>query len=85
MVDEDSPHQLRSHAEELCAVLPPDALLIDQFEIRLVHEPRCLQRVTRPLVTEVAGSNAVQLRINAPPAAVSCGNGSGIRARRSSS
>ena len=64
MIDQDSPHHLRGHAKELRAILPAHAFLIDQFEIGLVHEPRRLQRVTRPLVAEVPGGNAVQLRLD---------------------
>ena len=37
VIDQDSPHQLRGHAEELRAVLPACVVLIDQFEISLVH------------------------------------------------
>lgn len=38
VIDQDSPHQLRGDAKELRAVLPVRAVLIDQFQIGLVHE-----------------------------------------------
>jgi hypothetical protein len=64
MVDQDSPHQLRRDAKELRAVLPADALLIDELEIGFVHETRGLQRVPWPLVKEVAGGDVAQLPID---------------------
>ena len=44
-IDEDAPHDLRRHAKELAAVLPHDTTLIDQPQVRLVHERRRLQGI----------------------------------------
>ena len=50
MIDEDPPHHHRGHANELGAVLPVVHLpLVDQPEIRLVHERGGLQGVVEPL------------------------------------
>ena len=48
-IDEDAPHHLGRHREELRAVLPDGAILIDQTKVDLVHERRRLQRLTRAL------------------------------------
>jgi hypothetical protein len=59
MVDQNPPHELRRHAEEVCPILPLDALLADEPEIRLVHQASRRQRVVRAFVPEIP---------NGPPA-----------------
>jgi hypothetical protein len=55
VVHENAPHHLRSHTEELRAVVPLGAALVDEPEIRLVDERRGLERVLLSLATHRAG------------------------------
>jgi hypothetical protein len=54
VIDEDPPHHHRGHANELGAVLPVHQPLVDQPEIRLVHERGGLQGVVEPLAAKNA-------------------------------
>src|SRR5262249_20858174 len=63
-IDENAPHHLRRDGEELRAVLPLRAPLIDETQIRLVHERGWLQRVALPLSTKVRGSTVPQLFVD---------------------
>ena len=40
MIDEQPPHHVRRDGEEVRAVLPPHAALVDQLQVGLVHERR---------------------------------------------
>jgi hypothetical protein len=64
MVDENAAHQLRRDAEEMRAVAPLDAPLVDQSKVRLVHERRGLQRVSRTFTPHRAARLTMQLRID---------------------
>ena len=61
MVNEHPPHQPRGNREEVCPILPVDALRVHQPHVRLVHQRSGLQRVTRPLVPHAPFGDAVQL------------------------
>ena len=52
VIDQDAPHDVRGGAEEVDAVLPADAALIDQLEVDLVHERRRRERVIGPLAAQ---------------------------------
>jgi hypothetical protein len=54
-IDQDAPHHLTRHPEELPTVLPHDPPLIDQSHIRLVHERRRLQRVPAAFAAQLPG------------------------------
>ena len=57
VIDQDPAHHLRRNAVEVRAILPDDALLPDQSQIRLVDECRRLKGVVRPFAAEI-GSRA---------------------------
>jgi hypothetical protein len=52
VIDQDPPHHHRRHPHELGTVLPVHPALIDQPEIRLVHECGGLQGMTGALADE---------------------------------
>ena len=56
VIHEDAPHHHGRQSHELRAIRPVHFPLIEQPHIGLVNERRRLQRVSRPLATEVAGS-----------------------------
>ena len=64
MIDENAPHHLRDHRQELSAILPPRVLLIGEAKIRLVYERRRLQRVPGAFAPELRGGTAAQLAID---------------------
>ena len=64
MVDEDPPHELRRHAEELRAIEPRHALLAHQADVGLVHERRRLQCVIAALAPQVGGGPLSKLLID---------------------
>ena len=64
MVNENATHGLRGNAEELRAIAPLDTTLIDETQIRFVHECGGLKRVFAGLSAHGARGLPVQLRIN---------------------
>ena len=66
MVDEHAPDGLRRDREEVRPPLPIRALLVDEPHVGLVHERRGLQRVVRPLLTQAALGDRVQLSVQEP-------------------
>ena len=64
VVDQDPAHGLGGDREEVAAVLPGDARLVDEAEIRLVDDGRRLERVARALSPELALGDLAQLRID---------------------
>jgi hypothetical protein len=63
-IDEDAAHHLRGDAEELTAVLPRRAVLVDEFQVRLVHERRRFQRVIRPFPAHVGARAPAQISVD---------------------
>ncbi len=63
-VDEDPPHQLRGHREEVRAILPAHPLVIDQAQIRLIDELGGLQAMAAALPAHVASGEPMQLVID---------------------
>ena len=59
LVDENPPHQLGSHREEVPAVLPVDLALPEKAEIRLVDDGGRLQVVVPPFAGEMARRNGL--------------------------
>jgi hypothetical protein len=55
VVDEDATHHLGRDAQEMGAVLPDDALLIDEAQVGLVNERGGLERVPRLLPAQEGG------------------------------
>jgi len=64
VIDENAPHHLRDHRQELCPVLPVGIPLIDEAEIRLVHEGRRLQGVSCAFAPELCSGTSPQLTIH---------------------
>jgi hypothetical protein len=56
VVDEDAPHHLGRHSEEVRAILPIGVSLIDESEVRLVDQGRRLQDVPGALVLQLAAA-----------------------------
>ena len=63
-VNEDAPHHLRRDGEELRTILPGRAALIDEPDVRLVHERGRLKGVVRPLAPQVRRGAATKLAIH---------------------
>jgi len=64
VVHEDTAHHAGSDAEEVAAILPLDASLVDETQIRLVHQRRRLQRVIGPLAAKMGAGQPAQLVID---------------------
>ena len=65
MIDQTGANAVRGHGEEVGAILPLRArLLLRESQVRFVNQRGGLQRVPRPLTTQVAGRDAPQLRID---------------------
>jgi hypothetical protein len=64
VIDENAPHGLGGDTEELRAVLPLGASLVDEPEVRFVDERRGLQGVIVRFTPHCSGRLAVQLGIN---------------------
>ena len=63
-IDEDAPHHLRRDRQELGAVLPRRATLIDETQIRLVYERGRLKGVALSFLTQVRGRAVPQLLVD---------------------
>jgi hypothetical protein len=64
VVDEDAAHHLRGHADELRAVLPARAPLVNHQQVRLVDEGGRLERVVGALAPEVVAGQPPQLVVD---------------------
>jgi hypothetical protein len=64
VVHEDAAHHVRGDADELRAVPPIDATLVDEPEVGFVHERCGLERVTAALFAEEVGGEAAQFAVN---------------------
>ena len=64
VIDENAAHHLRDHRQELCPVLPVGIPLIDETEIRLVHEGGRLQGVSCAFAPELCSGTPPQLAIH---------------------
>src|SRR6185369_3510031 len=63
-VNEDAPHNLRGHAEEVRAVLPAHCFPVDQADVSFVDERGGLQEMVRALAAHVALGEPVELSMN---------------------
>jgi hypothetical protein len=64
VIDQDVSHHTCGDREEMGAIMPGDALRIDQAQIRFVDEGRCLETVSRPLARHAPSRNLVQLTLD---------------------
>jgi hypothetical protein len=64
VVDENPSHQLRGDGEEVRPVLPLHAALIDELQIRLVHQRRRLERMVGSLARKVPFGQRLQLPVD---------------------
>src|SRR5262249_36511670 len=64
MVDEDAAHRLSRDGEEVGAVLPVHAPVVDQAHVRLVDQRSGLQAVAGPLAFHVAVREAAKLVVH---------------------
>src|SRR5438128_3531374 len=64
MINQDIANQMGGQSEELRAMLPVDALLLDQSQIDFVDNDRRLQRDIRRLAAQVAFGESAKLIIN---------------------
>ena len=62
MVHQNSPHDLRCDAEEVCSAFPLHSLVY-KAQVCLMDKRRTLQRVTRPFALHVAPSKPPELLI----------------------
>jgi len=63
MIDEDLPHDLRRHAEEVRPACVIRLMLFDQTGIRFVHERGRLQCMVLTFVVEIAASQPLQFGV----------------------
>jgi len=73
VINEDPAHHLRGQREKLCPVFPRHVSLVDKSKIRFVDERGRLQRVARPLASEVGASPPAQILIHQRNEAITCG------------
>src|SRR5438105_15338229 len=64
MIDQDAPHEMRRHANEMRAILPAHLSGVDQPHERFVDERRRLQRVAAALAGHVAPRETTQFGVD---------------------
>ena len=64
VIDQDVSHHLGAYGEEVRAILPFESFLTREFQISLVDQSGCLQRVARAFVTHLAARDAAQFRVD---------------------
>jgi hypothetical protein len=57
-------HRLRGRCKKVASISPPSFPFTDQPQVRLVHERRRLQRLTRGLIRQLGRSEPPQFIIN---------------------
>jgi hypothetical protein len=72
VIHEDPAHHLGCDAEELRAVAPGHPALIDEAQIRLVHESCRLQGVAGSFTSKVGGSAAAKFLVDERHQQVAC-------------
>jgi hypothetical protein len=72
VIDEDAAHHLRGHGEEVRAVVPRGAALVDEAEIELVHQRRRLQGVAGALGVQVPLRDRAQRIVDEAEELVAC-------------
>ena len=60
VLDQNPPHQLRCHREEVRPIPPSDLVNVDQPEERLVHQSRRRKHVPLALARHLPSSQAAQ-------------------------
>src|SRR5262245_52759631 len=63
-VHEDASHEPAGHREKMTAVLPANAANIDELQICLIDQSRCLKRVAFALLAHVCVRETVEFLIN---------------------
>jgi hypothetical protein len=63
VIDQDRAHRRGRHGEELAPALPLDRL-VDEFQVRLVHQGRGLERVPGLLIAEDPRRERAQLVVH---------------------
>ncbi len=64
VIHEDLPHGAGRHTEEVSAVLPLDALLVDELEVRLVDQGRGLKGVAGALPPHLRRCSPAKLAVD---------------------
>src|SRR5688572_15879589 len=64
VVNQDAAHHLRSHAEEMCAVLPGHLSLINQTQVSLMDQGRGLQCVIGAFASEIITCQTAEFAID---------------------
>jgi hypothetical protein len=64
MIDENPPHQARSHAKEVGPVAPVELPLIDQSQVGFVHQGGWLQRLAGYLMPQLCASDTSQMVVD---------------------
>jgi hypothetical protein len=72
VIDQDTAHQFRSGAEEVSAVLPSNAALVDQMKICLVNQSSGFKGVVQTLAAKETGRQAPQLVVHDRQQLVDC-------------
>ena len=83
MVDQDAPHHLGRHREEMGAILPFHALVVHQPHVGFIHQGGGLQGVPRAFALHVVVSQAAKLVINDRGQALNASWSPSLQARRS--
>ena len=64
VIDEYPAHQLCRHGKEVRSVLPLHVPVVNEANIRLIDESRCLKRVAHVFATHVVFGQAAQLLVH---------------------
>jgi hypothetical protein len=64
VIHEDATHDVRGDTEEMRAILPILASLVNELQVRLVDQRRGLKRVIRTLLPHIPRRHATQLDID---------------------
>ena len=64
VIDQNLPHELRGHSEEMSTILPLWQSLFGHAHVGFVHQGRALQRVVGTLALQIAVGNAAQFGVH---------------------
>jgi hypothetical protein len=64
VIDQNAPDDLSAYSAKMCTIMPVGFLLIDETQIRLMHQIGALQGVARALPPELAVRQLAEFRID---------------------
>src|SRR5215471_4530950 len=64
VVDQNSPHHLRCHSEEMRSTLPVDSVLVNYAQVGFIDQRSCLECVALALAPQISAGDTMKLVVD---------------------